>query len=393
MANIISPEDYGCVGDGSTDDTLAMQATLNAASASGKAIINRSTAIYACSQLVIDGGTIWDLNNSTLKALPNLSVSQPFLANRVKTGGINLTYDDHIRILCGTLLCELGADRTAEYLSFVKCGGLVLEELRINGPQYIGLALSGCKEAMINGVTITGTGKVAVTTEGGAAIWLGANGDGSTTDDTVIDTPYIHDTNWAGIYATSKNCRILNPRMINIKEAAIFASAASSGMQLIGGLIDGVTRKYISGSGLELGGVYHSVSGAVIKNTDNCGVSLTDVQNMTIGILSTVNARRDAAMFTSASHIEVISHGQGGSTGVESSRDIAINGHLGVDYSLPSFAAVNVDGSASGAPVLGLSIVGNNYATTGFASGGPLHINPKFWGASCRHACNNGVAD
>jgi hypothetical protein len=144
-----------------------------------------------------------------------------------------------------------------------------------------------------------------------------------------------------------------------------------------------------------MGGVYHGVTGGlVIKNTENCCISLTDTQNVIVSGVSTVNARRDASRFGIGSHIEVISHGAGCATGLSSPRDIVISGHMAFDGSLPSHAAVTVTGSGAGAAIIGLAIFGNNYATTGFASGGPLAINPTYWTSStCRHANNTGAGD
>lgn len=79
-----SPEEYGAVGDGVTDDKAAFQAAIN----SGKAIICRKDAVYAISVdsngikgITCGNNTIIDLNGSTIQVLNPENLSTYYIVS------------------------------------------------------------------------------------------------------------------------------------------------------------------------------------------------------------------------------------------------------------------------------------------------------------------------
>jgi hypothetical protein len=347
--------------------------------------------MYTSGKLTIPGNFKMSGNGATIKAAATLAANQPLMINQNFGGAANTTIDDNINIEGIAFLCDIAADRSVELVSFIKCGNLNLERVRVIGPRYVGLAIGGCKGARLVDIVASGCGKQAVTVEGGAAIWIGPYlGDGSTSDDTWIDRPRISSCEWAGIYTTGQRVTISRPHIINVKEAGIFGT--SSTLDINGGVISGITRKYISSAGIELGGINATIGGGlIISGTDNVSISLADFQGATISGIKTMNARRDAATFPGAGHISIISL----SASPLMCRDILINGHSAIDYSLPSYAAVAVDGQAPGGAAINVKIgEGNNYSGTPWTSGKAISINPTYWNsASCEHRGNLGADD
>lgn len=389
LREVVSPEDFGCVGDGSTDDTIPMQEALDYVASIGGELRFSRKKTYVTGYCTVSGNTIIDLNNSTWKARATLGAGEQLLSNKNYTGlAVNATSDDHITIRNGEFLTTIATDRTAGLLEFVKCGDLRLENVRITGPKYRGILIYGCKRVWIDRCKVDGYGKTAVTAEGGSAIHVTAHFDGSTSEDVWITRNYIVNGEWSAITITGNRLNVINNHILTVKEAGIFGQPNEGIIR--GNIISGVTKKDISASGIELGGTYLTIADNVVRDVNNVCISLTDVTNASVTGNRTINARRDAVTFTTGCHISVLSQ----TASPNQPRDIKISNNLCIDYTSPATAGIRVEGSGAGGAIINLDVSGNHLQGTSWTTGKGVYINTTYWtAASCSHRDNLGNDD
>ncbi len=122
----LTPEDYGAVGDGLTDDTAALQDAFNASASTGKAVWMASASIYAFTQVTIPDGAVLTGTGAVLRTRTGLSGSSVSLivGNNVKADTINISspgteansgimsIGDNVSI--GTIIVTADSQRTGE---------------------------------------------------------------------------------------------------------------------------------------------------------------------------------------------------------------------------------------------------------------------------------------
>ena len=97
----ITPEQYGAVGDGVTDDTTALQNAIDAAQTTGKLLMGNSAHTYGvCSTIAITAPCDIDFNNASIKAL---STMQDLLSVESSTTGYVPHEIKNVKLQCNGL--------------------------------------------------------------------------------------------------------------------------------------------------------------------------------------------------------------------------------------------------------------------------------------------------
>ena len=305
LRQTLSVKDFGATGDGTTDDTTAFQNALTAAAGKSLYVPNGT---YLCTGLTIYSGTNMygdSPTTSIIKAKGTLGASTPLLKNPNQSGTA-YSYTD-----VGITLSNIRFDgnnlgsRTAELVSFAKVNDLHINNCEVYNVQYIGLALGGCLAVVVSSCTFTECGSDSVIIEGGAALWMGPAGDTTAAFDVSVTESNFNNNNWSAMYANGDRLSIIGNYLSNNKESGIFMTGNNN--VIANNWISGQTKKYISASGIEVGGGFHVISGNFIGDCDNDCISLTDVQFTTITGNSLLNPGRDLATYPNAACIAFLS--------------------------------------------------------------------------------------
>jgi hypothetical protein len=366
LRQTISAKDFGVVGNGVTDDTATLQAFLNAAQGktgflnSGTYVVNDTLIIKSNTTLVGEG-----FANSIIIAGATLGNKAIFL-NQNYTGTLNVYVDTNISIsnigFNGNNVTVTGP----ELVSLGKVDGLIIDNCKFYNRPYIGLALGGCLNFNVANSEFTNCGKVAVTTEGGAAFWIGSAGDTTVSKSGTVTNNYIHNNEWSGIYASGTKLIISQNNLISNKEAAIFQTGNNN--IISDNKIVAVTRKYISSSGIESGGFFHVISNNYISDTDSSSIALTDVQGIIIEGNYLSQAARDNIYYPTASGISIITT----QASPNQPRDIFIGNNKYLCGDTKTNSAVEI-GNSGAAPVY-INIIGNDFSGTTYSSGQTIRV-------------------
>jgi len=299
---MISVKDFGAMGDGVTNDTTAMQNALTAAA--GKSLYIPA-GTYVCNQLVVSSGTsVYGDSASTtiIQATSSLGSSTPLFRNLTQSGAANVYTDTQISVSNIRFDGNNLGTRTAGLLDFVKVQHLTLDNCQVYNVQYIGAALNGCVYSTVTNCSFAACGNQTVTVEGGPALFIGnAFSDGTPSYDVFVTGCNFTSNNWAGIYATADRTIISGNYFQSNKESGIFLTG--NVCVITGNWISGVTRKYISASGIEAGGDQLTITGNFIANVEADCISLTDNQFVTISGNSLINPRADGTYYAQGSCI------------------------------------------------------------------------------------------
>lgn len=366
LRQYVSAKDFGVVGNGATDDTLALQSFLNAAQ--GKTGLLNSGTYLVNDTLIVKSNTILvgeGFSNSIIVAGNTLGNKAIFL-NQNYTGTLNVYVDENISIsgigFNGSNITVTGP----ELVSFGKVNGLSIDNCKFYDRLYIGLALGGCLNFNVTNSEFTGCGKVAVTTEGGAALWIGPAGDSTESKSGTATNNYIHNNEWSGIYASGNRLIISQNNIITNKEAGIFQTGNNNIIN--DNKIVAVTKKYISASGIETGGYYHIISNNYISDVDASCIALTDVQGAIIEGNLLGQAARDIVTYPQGAGISVITT----QVSPNQPNGIFIGNNKYFCSDSATFSAVDI-GNTGDAPIY-LTITANDFSGVTYSSGKTINV-------------------
>ena len=300
FAECTNVKDHGATGDGTTDDTTAIQAAITAANATTHKRLYFPAGTYKLTaQLLIHSGATWfgdGANKSILAVHSSAGNIIPFRTNTT-SGTKNVfdqtdvaLYDMHFKGF-DAVLTVTASDTHAPLMRLWKIDGLTIERCKFSAHRYIMLSLGGVKNFSITNSEFEDWGRTddlassgtLPANEGGAAIWCAAN----PTDDTpstlgTMRGNYFHDAEWSCVYLLGQYLDFSLNRMENTKEGNyarctdVGADSESRNITYIGNTHKGVTKRLIAATGFECGAKGVVISGNVFEDCVASAIDLSD---------------------------------------------------------------------------------------------------------------------
>lgn len=255
---------------------------------------------------IIHHRTALHMRGATIKAHADLPVSKPLVQNQVVSGSVNTYYDTDVQIHGGKFDGAMIPGRTNSLLGLLKTKDLLIDRVEICNNTYMGIAIGGSFRPTISGCDLHHTGNPNVTTEGGSAVWFGNTGDNSRCLRWNFIDNFVHDTEWSALYGHGRIAKVHGNQFANTKESAYFGNV--DGLSYLDNHTRGVYRKYISASGIEIGGPNNLIADSTFEYVENCAVSLVDAGSATVHDLKCRDIGTDQVRFPQASVVEIATH-------------------------------------------------------------------------------------
>lgn len=304
--NDIDPRDFGAKGDGVTDDTSAINAALS--SATGRVLRLMGGTYIITGQLVIKTNTKVQgdgRNRSIIRLAPTFNTSLDAIRNDVRTGTVNAYYDSEISIIGIGFDGNNIANRSVAFLSLSKVFNAVVRECRFSAHSYICVEVGASKDVKITNNYFEGNGRPKPSLVSAPCVWTDNSAQGSPFD-IVVEDNYFLNNNWSCAYFMPTRGSFSRNRCFGNGESGVFSNGNGSNIKYIGNHIEGQKRSNISASGIETSAKNIIIADNHIIACDSDGVSLTDVQNAIVHDNVIFHNGQDAAYFTTASGIAVI---------------------------------------------------------------------------------------
>lgn len=308
LRQTISVKDFGAVGDGTTDDTLAIQNALVAA-AGGRLYFPTGTYIYSTTLTIPSSTHLFGdgPQNTVVKVSPSFATNIPGIINSNTTEDGNLHDAD---ILFEGISFDGGniVGRTTELISMLAVNNLEFLNCQVINHTYIGIASGGCADVLVSDCYFGNIGAVG---ELSAGVWLGNFGTLNSTRCLVTDSRFIG--NWGS--ACSMHCDggiFTNNYCYMNGESTIFGNPTGSNISVVNNYFYGARRQQISAQAVELGSSHTVlVSGNFISHCDSDGISVTDTLGAIICDNIIVDCGRDSGYYAFNGGITILKQAPG----------------------------------------------------------------------------------
>ena len=375
----LSVKDFGALGDGTTDDSAAIQLALTAAS--GQSLFFPAGVYRVGTTLVIKTHTALigeGINKSILKLTAGASASISLIRNDVITGTANVYYDTDITLFGLTFDGNGNSTRTVELLNFAKIRNLHIEACSVQNATFIGIAASAGVNTIITKCLFTGIGRPIPSTVSSPAIWMDTTAQG-TPYDVKIEQNYFCSNNWSAAYFMPVRGSFSNNICRSNGESTVFSNQNGQYLRYENNTITGTTMSNISGSGIEIGASYVVISGNTIDSCAHNGIALTDVQNCVISNNQIFNNGQDPVSAPFAAGIAIFSN----TAGPYQPDHIEIcNNRIGDRQGTKTqYSAIQMAHYAPGSPITNVRIHDNDFTeqkTTTFD-----YSTTGVWGTNC----------
>jgi parallel beta-helix repeat protein len=306
LRQALSVKDFGATGDASTDDTTAIQNALNAAS--GRALYFPAGTYRVSATLVVKTKTTMmgdGINKSILKLTSGMSASAQMIRNDIVTGTADVYYDTDLEFYGLTFDGNNNATRTSELITILKVLNATFTGCAIQNNTFIGLATSASRNVVVTQCLFTNNGRPIPSTTSGPAFWTATTVQG-TPYDIRLENNYFYDNNWSAAYFMPVRGSFTNNNCVDNGESTIFSNDTGRFLRIENNTITGARRSNISASGIECGAPYTIITGNSIESCDGDGISLSDVQNVTVSNNLIFNNGQDTGFYPFANGITII---------------------------------------------------------------------------------------
>lgn len=295
-----TPYDYGAIGDGVADDTIAMQAWLDAIAGSA-GYLRTGTYAISSSLKINSNTTIYGAGRgSAIITLMEGFPSNSDLMHNARQS-TDIIIDENI-LVCGvTFQGSSTAVVSNSLLNFVGVTNLTFRDCRFRHHRQIMLAMGKCFNFVMEDNEGFDWGVNTGTNIGGVVFHISSDCSNG-----VIRSNYIHDGQ-AGITCAGQNVRILNNHMYNMVEVGIFGNSDSASLLIDGNFISHVrtSATAVSSQGIEVGGNAITITNNYVFDVGGTCIEVTDADVVTISG-NICRAFGQEAAFTTAAGITLL---------------------------------------------------------------------------------------